>query len=350
MKVDNGAGRLSVAKNTHKRGLTMSNWQNALALDNLRDYIIFQATDDSAEAQDEVSWQLALNPGQRATEYLVEVYADVRDTDPIRAMLYNSHLRTAGDADREGSPIAEVWVMGTMLHIRGKDPAFNEEQKLDALPGLASEDATERNEWATAWIIPAAGLESRIDWLLDKLGSDYRSVQQAAIWSLGLLREVRAVSPLVDLLSSQDPLTISYTARAFQRIKDDRGVPKLIDALDCEDWDVRCQAARALGAIQSPRAVQRLLASLTEPYSLLRAMAARSLGQIGAEEAVSQLLSASTSDDDFNRMAAAQALCRIGDPEAISVLKGRIRRRSGFLPPTEPASWVREAIKKAIRQ
>ena len=287
---------------------------------------------------------------QRATEYLVEIYVDVRDGDPKRGILYHMLLTRLAGAHREGSVLADVLLGGNVLYIQGKDSAFNDQRKLDALPGLDFEDATEREEEVAAWIIPAAGLESRIDWLLEKLHSDYRSVQRAAIWSLGLLREARAVPPLVDILSSQNPVTLSYAARAFQRIKDDRAVPRLIDALDYEDWDVRCQAARALGAIQSPIAVQRLLVSLTEPYPLLRAIAARSLGQIGDEEAVNHLLRVAVSDDDLPRMAAAQALCRIGAPEAISILKARIRRRWAFLPPAEPAPRVREAIKKAIRQ
>lgn len=87
-----------------------------------------------------------------------------------------------------------------------------------------------------------------------------------------------------------------------------------IEALRNEDPNVRWEAARALGVIRDPRAVEPLIAALGDRDPDVRRKAALSLGKIRDPKAVEPLLTCSVKDENqVVRWAAAWGLGKFPD-------------------------------------
>ena len=97
-------------------------------------------------------------------------------------------------------------------------------------------------------------------------------------------------------------------------------VPKLIEALRDENPWARFIAAWSLGEIKDPRAVEPLIATLKDKDFRVRWNAAKALGEIGDPKAVKPLIAALKDEDSWVRWRAAEALGEIKDSKALEPL------------------------------
>lgn len=114
---------------------------------------------------------------------------------------------------------------------------------------------------AEGLISPVAKVDRDTLLVLMKVRCD--KVRGIAIYTLGDIRERRAVAPLVAMLDDQDPNVRRMAAHALGKINDPRAVYPLAYMLNNpqEQVMVRCVAASALGRISGEQASRVLLAS-----------------------------------------------------------------------------------------
>jgi HEAT repeat protein len=126
---------------------------------------------------------------------------------------------------------------------RGQDRAA-EAVAQELVGQLDPEDAaqTERAEEMLTWVGPAAA-----DNVLGALDGDNPS--PAAIRMAGVLRDARAVEPLVRLLGSTEPAVRSEAASSLGDLNDTRAVQFLMSATQDPDAEVRDRAAEALNTM-----------------------------------------------------------------------------------------------------
>jgi HEAT repeat protein len=121
--------------------------------------------------------------------------------------------------------------------------------------------------------------------LMKQLAHPDASVRSNAAWSLGELKDARAVEPLIAmLLGDKDDGVRIFAAFGLGKIGDARAVPALIAALDETDDNVLYAVAQALGKIGDDRAVEPLIAALKtlgNGRSLFRDAAVWALEQLG---------------------------------------------------------------------
>ena len=91
-----------------------------------------------------------------------------------------------------------------------------------------------------------------------------RDVRTKAAWSLGELKDPRAVEPLIAALNDMDGQDVrTKAAWSLGELKDPRAVEPLIAALNDMDVHVIWEATEALGKIGDSRAVEPLIEKLT---------------------------------------------------------------------------------------
>ena len=186
--------------------------------------------------------------------------------------------------------------------------------------------------------------------LVQLLGDADRSVRTAAIASLTTIG-TPAVVPVGGCLTHRDLTVQESAASVLSSIADARVLDGLVSALGSADWVVRMHAAKALGRIRDARAVDALLPLLQDKVKavredvvaalaligreavapllttlghaewLVRLHAVEALGKLRAAEAVDSLLHLTFNDPDAAvREDAVRALGEIGDPRAVDFL------------------------------
>jgi hypothetical protein len=93
----------------------------------------------------------------------------------------------------------------------------------------------------------------QIEGLIQNLNSEYRDLRMSAVWTLG-------------------------------KVKDPRAVEALIAALNHKDLYVREKAIEALGEMKEPRAVEPLIAILKDNEETFREIAAKALEKITGKD------------------------------------------------------------------
>jgi hypothetical protein len=181
------------------------------------------------------------------------------------------------------------------------------------------------------------GSETAIPALLGLLGDDSAKVREAAARSLGALRAVDAVEPLVRaLVSGSVPRAIA--SQALLTIGSP-AVTELRELSTDEDDGVRGRAVELIGLLGDAADAAILVARVRDPAAEVRARAARALGRLGAEEAASELRRALDDRIPFVRATAAIALGQLGDDVAADDLLEQARVDS-----FEPARAAAEAL------
>lgn len=144
--------------------------------------------------------------------------------------------------------------------------------------------------------------------------------RRAAASALGILGAPSAIEPLLISAVSDKDARRSAGEAVLHRIqlKDARAVGPLIKALSHENWSVRALAAAALGLLGDVRAVEPLIQLLEFPPT--REAAATALGQLGDVRAVEPLIQLLRNGHKIGRQSAAKALGRLGDSRAIQPL------------------------------
>lgn len=233
-------------------------------------------------------------------------------------------------------------------------------------------------------------MDARVTRLLVDLKDPNENVRLAAVLSLGAIRDARAVTPLIELLSgpeqyslsctvqeslvkigapavpallealnSQVPIRCLCSVQALGQIRDPRAIQPLIDALMLKNVHVQLAAeeslekigapaldpliaalrcpqhngltVRALGSINDPRVIPPLCETLKDASPWVVQEAARKLGERRVAEAIEPLLATLNHPDTTVRLEAARALACFDDPRVPIALCGLLKDNDRYL-------------------
>jgi len=161
---------------------------------------------------------------------------------------------------------------------------------------------SDSNPRSVAGSAVALGLSKRpevVEPLLAAFKTHNTSVGAAVAGALGMIRDARALPPLLEALKAD--FVPADACDALGALGDARAAPGLTRALKHRDEKVRARAARALGALRSglaaadcrearDKAVLALRKLLADPSRKLRLSAALSLHELGDREASAQIV------------------------------------------------------------
>ena len=171
---------------------------------------------------------------------------------------------------------------------------------------------------AAAFALGDMGAERAAPELLRTLEDRNRDVRNAAVRSLGRLRSVEAIEPLVAAgvvrrvpraLSSAALFEIGPTA-----------VPRLRELVTHPDPDMRADAFELLGLLGDAGDADVLLGGLRDPAERVREASADALGRLGAADARDALIDALHDGAPTVRAATARALGQLGGDRAAAAL------------------------------
>jgi urease accessory protein UreF len=155
----------------------------------------------------------------------------------------------AGGVSHPAAPELDQCHRDVLTALLAADPAGQEAATARVADNLVAElGQAEHEEHATrigellTWLGPP-GAES----ILTALAGD--SPSPAVVRAAGLLRDARAVEPLVALLGATDAATRSEAAVALGRLNDTRAVQALIGATQDSEQEVRDAASEALNTM-----------------------------------------------------------------------------------------------------
>jgi hypothetical protein len=190
---------------------------------------------------------------------------------------------------------------------------------------------------AAAFLLGDIGSPPAVPHLVPRLGDRSRDVRAAASRSLGRLRAVDAIEPLITAgVDGVVPMDVSNLALL------DLGptaVGRLVELVDHEKSSVRASAVRLIGLLGGANDVDPILDRLTDPAAAVRSASASTLGRLGAGEARDALIVALGDRVPAVRTAAAEALGQLGGRHAAEALLP-VARNDAF----EPARAAAEAL------
>ncbi|HOC01907.1 MAG TPA: HEAT repeat domain-containing protein [bacterium] len=185
-----------------------------------------------------------------------------------------------------------------------------------------------------AKILGEAGDQDAINILLRLLKDNDKSVQKAAAYSLGLLKNPVAVEPLLDVLKQGYSEVCPSVIIALGKIGDTRAVEDLLSVFQqTSDGDgLRNLVVEALSEISDKRAFQVFIKCLGDSDSRTRRYAVIGLGKLKDTEAVEPLINILDDPNRFVRDSAIEALCNMGDPRAIGPVVGKLDQPNMWAP------------------
>jgi HEAT repeat protein len=167
--------------------------------------------------------------------------------------------------------------------------------------------------------------------LLDLLEESKGAVKLKAIRGLGLLREEKAVRPLMGLLSDPAAEFRLASARALARIGDKAAAGPLAKALGDSDEEVREAAARALGDCGDAASAKALVPLLKDKNRLVRLAAVDALGRLGAEDALPGLQAQLKDSDPSYQRHVFTAIGSLKTDKAVPFLEQSLDAKDEFL-------------------
>lgn len=205
------------------------------------------------------------------------------------------------------------------------------------------------NRWEQAFSADRLGkIECReaVPALINALSSKYRDVRNLAVYSLGAIRDERALHHLVKMMKgavmADEEMSIRILKSALISFKSIL-IPYLLPLTKDPEWrvrgavmeilgeigdpgvagvfmagindgeqDVRAKAAKSLGKLKYQPAVPSLKKMLKDPFWVVRIHASRALGLIGDHSSIPDLVKLLTDRDWQVRKSSAEALARIG--------------------------------------
>jgi HEAT repeat protein len=217
-------------------------------------------------------------------------------------------------------------------------------------------DSVVRNSCARALgkISDSARKDVVLEALIEALSDEDYYVKSNACWSLGKLKDPRAIESLSKMVDptkrlftmagdgkTSDSTTeksaseqlkeegVKYSdiileaIKAIGKIKSKKGISALVKALNDEgDGTVRGKAALALGKIRDPKAVQPLIDRLTEEkYWYVRRDIIQALEKFKSPKALPELVKKTSDMYDEVRECAMDAILAIGEPVHEEILK-----------------------------
>ncbi|UCC40531.1 MAG: HEAT repeat domain-containing protein [Candidatus Aminicenantes bacterium] len=175
--------------------------------------------------------------------------------------------------------------------------------------------------------------------LIAALKGENPYVREFAAYTLGEIRDRRAVEPLIVTLNDKNINVREAGTRALGQIRDPRAIMPLIAELSDKDINIRKYATEALARIRTP-AIDPLILVLNDKNSYTRAEAAVALGLIKDSRAVGPLNTALKDKDRKVRNAAAQALERINRPSPMEKFVSAMRMTNSFFG--KLTSWTKK--------
>jgi HEAT repeat protein len=175
-----------------------------------------------------------------------------------------------------------------------------------------------------AVVLGLTGDRRAVPALIDALeGHEAGAFRDRAAWALGLIRDPRAVEPLLRHIGDDNPNVAKWSIEALGLTGDRRAVEALITIAKNRgaSADLRTSAASSLGAIGDPRAFEPLLAifkNAVEPIWLRRCCLA-ALGQTKQPRAFEVLRDALGDKDEYMRLWAIGGLTCLQDRRAVAL-------------------------------
>jgi HEAT repeat protein len=208
-------------------------------------------------------------------------------------------------------------------------------------PYLLSDIATSRGAAANA-LKAIGGTREGIDAIIAQMklaGAGKRSAFAIVLAELGH----PVFDPLVAALKDAAPETRHGAAWSLGYLRDPRAVTNLIAALRDPHENVQAAAAWALGELKNPAALEPLTALAAGPGSLSRIGAVEGIGALGGPAAYDALLPLLTRDTNAEvRAVCATALGRADDPRAAESLR--------IASTNDPVAAVRQSATRALAE
>jgi HEAT repeat protein len=192
------------------------------------------------------------------------------------------------------------------------------EPAVDLLIEMSNSSAAATREAAVA-ALGSTGSKRAIDKVVEALSDSNANVRSAAVRSLGESSSEIAVPHLMALLRDESSALRAQAAASLGRLGH-LSLPSLVSALKDSKPSVRQLAAEALGDIGSRDAVSPLIELITTDQSGARPEAIEALGKIGDPAAVGPILSMIRTGSPSVRKRAISALASFRDPRAIDAL------------------------------
>jgi HEAT repeat protein len=162
--------------------------------------------------------------------------------------------------------------------------------------------------------------------LIGALQAEDPAVREKAVYTLGEIKDARAVQPLIALLKDPDQLVRSEAAQVLGDMQDPQAVDPLSAAL--QDKSIQNDVIEALTKLNDPRAIPALIAVMGTGdlyYCTPCFPAEKALVKLGAPAV--QPLNAALQDASPNvRRWSAKALQQIGDERSVAPLIAAIQR------------------------
>jgi HEAT repeat protein len=277
---------------------------------------ILALQDKDAKVRSEAVWALGNIGDPKAIEPLVGALADKESSVRDWAVL---GLVKMGNSST-GSLIAALSSEGAQASLIRPQVAaalglIKDAKAVDPLI-LALKDGDNNTRY---WAAIALGMinDSRAeDPLIQALGEDNAKVREGAGWAIRAMKGHPAAELFMQLLRSEDSSMRIGAAGALGDSQDEGAVQPLIQAMQDEDAKVQIEAARALGKLNNTSAIEPLIQALGDDDEGLRNEVAAALAKMGGP-AVGPLI-AVLQDNDSKE--AAWALGEIGDARAIEPL------------------------------
>jgi HEAT repeat protein len=193
------------------------------------------------------------------------------------------------------------------------------------LQALKSPDSVRRATAAEA--LGRTGNTSAAPVLVIALRDSDADVAREAATSLGSLGSAVAVEPLIAVLNNRDGyfhcVVRAAASQSLGQLRDVRAVPPLLDAINDPIAEVSAEAIRALAALADPRGIPALLQVVRNEHGyfldVTRHAAILGLAQIGGEQAVCELrFVASNQWENAVIRAAAIAAAREGSSSTVN--------------------------------
>jgi HEAT repeat protein len=144
---------------------------------------------------------------------------------------------------------------------------------------------------------------------------------------LAILRDPRAVGPLIDVLRTKEVGIQPEAAEALGAFQDPRVVPALIQSLQSDNYSQRAASATALSHFHDRRVVPALIHSLTDENADVRFKVAEALGNLGDSGAVGPLGQAAKTN-----YAAVEALGKLKSPASVAPLVSVLQDKQVQVP------------------
>lgn len=188
-------------------------------------------------------------------------------------------------------------------------------------------------------------------WLRESLSDP--EVRNAAADALAKFKDAEAVTPLLELLASEDAEDRAFAVVALGKFRDPRIGEALLGRLEDDEPSVRIASATALADVGYVKAGPRILGLLDEAHTDIQPYFIRALGDLRCAEAESKLLELLEDVNDEILRATLEAIGEIGVQGAIDRIVGFVREDSpsrsqeawGALRRLSPARAIKEAVR-----